>query len=258
MKSSRAILVSLLALAGFSADAGHRDLLAAPPDRSQDPGGYAIGLQVSQADGRSTWRYTIDKSSPATKDLGHFILGLDSCGDQGPAIANIVSATVDGADWSNHLEASEGRTGCDVAERRFVKFDELPAADTHVVEFTLDGIYPPWTRPPGQRGRSCTTAPVLGPGCRGYVRTSAMEGRIPAGKLYGDINTYMRRLDSITRSIRTVRGLEEISICPWRSTGLFGPPRSASSSTSIPSWTGIVAARDRGPAAQRDEVDQNN
>ena len=45
MKISRAILVSLLALAGFSADAGHRALLAAPPDRSEDPGGYAIGLR---------------------------------------------------------------------------------------------------------------------------------------------------------------------------------------------------------------------
>jgi hypothetical protein len=195
MKISRAILVSLLALAGFSADAGHRALLAAPPDRSEDPGGYAIGLQVSQADGRSTWRYTIDKTSPATKDLGHFILGLDSCGDQGPALANIVSATVDGADWSNHLEASEGRTGCDVAARRFVKFDELPAADTHVVEFTMDDVYAPmdttaWLK----RGRSCTTAPVLGPGCRGYVRTSAMEADASlAGKPYGDINTSMRR-----------------------------------------------------------------
>jgi len=27
--------------------------------------------------------------------------------------------------------------------RIFVKFDNLPAADTYVIEFTLDGIYPP-------------------------------------------------------------------------------------------------------------------
>ena len=80
---------------------------------------------------------------PTKKDLGHFILDLDSCGDQSPTLANIVSATVNGVDWPDQMEASEGRTGCDVASQNFVKFDNLPAADTHVVEFTLDDVYPP-------------------------------------------------------------------------------------------------------------------
>lgn len=110
-------------------------------------------------------------------------------------MANILSATVNGVDWSDQLEASEGKTGCDVASQNFVKFDNLPTADTHVVEFTLDDVYPPmdttaWLK----RGRFCTKAPVLGPGCRGYVRTSAMEAEGSlVGQPYGAINTYMRR-----------------------------------------------------------------
>ncbi len=194
MTTSRMILFSLLLMAGFPIDARHGALMAAAPDGSGDPGGYAIGLQVSQGGGRSTWRYTIDKTSAETKDLGHFILALDSCGNQGPTIASIVLATVDGVDWSEQMKASEGRTGCDVASQNFVKFDNLPAADTHVVELTLDGVYPPmdttaWLK----RGRSCTRTPVLGPGCRGYARTSAMEadGSL-VGELYGAINSYMR------------------------------------------------------------------
>jgi hypothetical protein len=195
MKTSRTILVSLLLMAGFPINARQGTLIAAAPDSSEDPGAYSIGLQVSQPAGRSTWRYTIDKATAETKDLGHFIVDLESCGNQGPTIANVVSATVNGVDWSDQLEASEGRTGCDVASQNFVKFNNLPAADTHVVEFTLDDVYPPmdttaWLK----RGRSCTKQTILGPGCRGYARTSTMEadGSL-VGKLYGDINTYMRR-----------------------------------------------------------------
>ena len=196
MKTSRTILVSLLLMAGFPIDARQGTLTAAPPDRGDDPGAYAIGLQVSQADGRSTWRYTIDKATAQTKDLGHLILDLNSCAGQGPTIDSIVSATVDGVDWSGRLEASEGRTGCDIVSPNFVKFDDLPAADTHVVEFTLDDVYPPmdssaWLK----RGRSCTRQPVLGPGCRGYTRTSVMEADAAlAGRPYSEINTYMRGL----------------------------------------------------------------
>jgi hypothetical protein len=195
MKSSRAILVSLLLMSGFPVDSRRGSLMAAAPAPGEDAGDYAIGLEVSNADGRSTWRYTIDKTNADTKDLGHFILDLNTCGGQGPTMANVVSATVDGVDWSDQLAASEGKTGCEVASPNVVKFDNLPAADSHVVEFTLDDVHPPmdtsaWLK----RGRSCTRKAVLGPGCRGYVRTSAMEGDASlVGKLYGDINTYMRR-----------------------------------------------------------------
>jgi hypothetical protein len=194
MKTSRPMLASLLLMAGLPLGAGHGTLVAAAPDKSGDPGGYAIGAEVSQAGGRSTWRYTIDKATAKTKDLGHFILDLDTCGSQSATLANIVSVTVDGKDWSDRLEASEGKTGCDVASQNFVKFDDLPPADTHVVELTLDDVYAPmdtagWLK----RGQFCTRQPMVGPGCRGYARTAAMDadGSL-VGKPYGAINTYMR------------------------------------------------------------------
>ena len=194
MKTSRTILVSLLLMAGFPMDARRGTLAAAAADKSKDPGAYAIDVQVSQADGRSTWRYTIDKATAKTKDLDAFTLDLDSCGSQGPTIANIVSATVNREDWSNRLEASPGKKGCDVASPNFVKFDDLPHGDTHVVEFTLDDAYPPMdTTAWLERGKSCSRQPILGPGCRGYTRTSVMEADASlAGRPYGEINTYMR------------------------------------------------------------------
>src|SRR5262249_6350675 len=139
--------------------------------------------------------YTISKAAPRTKDLGHFILDLNSCGERGPSLANVVAATVNGMDWKAHLEASEGRgTGCAVGSPNFVTFDELPSADTYVLELTLDDVYAAmdssgWLK----AGRSCQKRPMLGPGCRGYVRTTAMEADVAlAGKAFGDINTFMR------------------------------------------------------------------
>lgn len=195
MKTSRTVLASLVLMAGATINARHGTLVAAAADPGANPGSYAIGLEVSQAGSRSTWRYTIDKTTADTKDLGHFIVDLDSCGERSPTIANVLSATVNGVDWSDQLQASEGRTGCEVTSPNFLKFDDLPAADTYVLEFTLDDIHPPmdttaWLK----SGRSCQRARILGPGCRGFVRTSAMEADASiVGKPYGDINTYMRR-----------------------------------------------------------------
>jgi hypothetical protein len=76
-----------------------------------------------------------------------------------------------------------------------VKFDDLPSADTYVIEFTLDDIYPladttGWLK----SGITCVKQAMPGPGCKGYTRTSAMEADASiVGKLYSDINTYMRR-----------------------------------------------------------------
>jgi hypothetical protein len=159
-----------------------------------DPSDYNVSVATTQADGKSTFTYTITKASGASKDLGHFILNFNICGDQSPTLAHIVSATVDGADWWGQLEASEGNNGCDVDSTNFVKFDNLPPADTHVIAFTLDDTYPimdttGWLK----AGQSCLKKPMLGPGCKGYLRTTAMDADASlVGKLYGDINTYMR------------------------------------------------------------------
>jgi hypothetical protein len=188
--------VAIILCGGFIAASSQNGPVAAGPQHGANPGDYEIALEVSEADGQTTWKYTITKATADTKDLGHFILDLANCGDRSPALANIVSATVDGADWMSQLEGSEGQgTGCEVSSENFVKFDNLPPADTHVIEFTLDGVYPPmdaqvWLK----AGRTCLRRPVLGPGCKDYRRTTTMQADASlAGKLYGDINTYMRK-----------------------------------------------------------------
>jgi hypothetical protein len=158
-------------------------------------GDYNVVVGTSQAGGGATWTYTITKATTDMKDLGHFIINFNNCGDQSPTLAHIVSATVDGVNWLDQIEATEGNTGCDVDSPNFVKFNNLPAADTHVIEFTLDDIYPTvettaWLK----AGRVCMRKGLLGPGCKGYLRTTAMDADASlVGKLYNDINTYMRR-----------------------------------------------------------------
>ncbi len=160
-----------------------------------DADSYAVSAQVSNTGGRSTWTYTITRTTHEAKDLGHFIVSFDACGDRSPTIDNIVSATVNGMPWMHQLEPTEGQSACGVASTNFVKFDNLPEADTYVIEFTLDDIYAAmdstgWLK----SGTSCVKKAVLAPGCKGYVRTSAMEADPSlVGKRYSDINTYMRR-----------------------------------------------------------------
>jgi len=161
---------------------------------SQTVGDYNVTVQTSQAGGGSTWTYTIAKATTKTKDLGHFIIDFNSCGERSASLGHILSATVDGVDWMGKIEASEGRAGCNVSSPNFVKFDDLPAADTHVIQFTLDDVYPvvettSWLR----AGTLCTRKSVVGPGCKGYLRTTAMNADASlAGKSDEDINRYMR------------------------------------------------------------------
>jgi hypothetical protein len=158
-----------------------------------DAGSYDVDVQVSQAGGGSTWTYTIAKATDDAKELGHFILNFDTCGDRSPTLASILSATVNGVNWLDQIEATEGATGCGVRSANFVKFDNLPDADTYVIEFTLDDIYPlmdsaAWLK----SGKVCLRQALPGPGCRGYLRTSAMEADPSlVGKKYFDINSYM-------------------------------------------------------------------
>ena len=163
--------------------------------QTSGPDGYDVGVQVSEEGGGSTWTYTITKSTATAKDLGDFILNFDTCGGQSPTIASIVSATVNGVNWLDQIEATEGATGCGVLSANFVKFDDLPDADTLVIQFTLDDVYPlmdsaVWLK----SGRICSRKAVPGPGCKGYLRTSAMEADPSlVGTTYSGINSYMRR-----------------------------------------------------------------
>ncbi len=136
------------------------------------------------------------QSQSKEKDIGHFIINLGNCGEASPTIHNIVSATVNGVDWSGKISDSEGQTGCTITSSNFVKFDDLDCGNIQVIQFTLDTIYSQvnttgWIK----AGHSCMARAVPGPGCRGYRLTSAMDADISlAGKLYSDINTYMKTL----------------------------------------------------------------
>jgi hypothetical protein len=155
-------------------------------------GTYNIDYQLTQNVAGSVWKYTITKVKG--KDPGHFIVDFGNCGEDSPTIANIVSATVNGVDWSDKISNSERRTGCELNTSNFVKFDDLESASSYEIEFTLDTIYSPvltmgWIK----AGRSCTSQTLTGPGCRGYLLTTTMDADPSmAGKPYNEINTYMK------------------------------------------------------------------
>jgi hypothetical protein len=185
---------AVLALSMFALIAKGTPVDTTALQSADDGGGYDVGVQVSHAGGGSTWTYTISKASKDARDLGHFIVSFDTCGSQSPTIDSILSATVNGVNWLEHIEATEGVTGCGIPSANFVKFDDLPEADTYIIEFTLDDVYPlmdsaAWLK----SGTMCVRKALQGPGCRGYLRTSAMEADPSlVGKKYSDINTYMR------------------------------------------------------------------
>lgn len=77
-----------------------------------DAGSYDVNVQVSQAGGGSTWTYTITKTADDAKDLGHFILSFDTCGGRSPTLASILSATVNGVNWLDHIDATWARVHC--------------------------------------------------------------------------------------------------------------------------------------------------
>ena len=123
-----AIVVALaLAGAGRSHDAGHT--LAAMSAGAIDPAAYHVAVETSETGGGSTWTYTITKAAPGAKDLGHFIVDFDNCGEQSPSRARILSATVNGVDWLAQIETTDTAPGCGVASSNFVKFDNLPPTD---------------------------------------------------------------------------------------------------------------------------------
>jgi hypothetical protein len=114
----------------------------------------------------SQWTYVITKNGGA-KDLSHVILNLNNCPtNQTLSIGSITSATVNGVNWP--LSSSEGNgTGCELTTDNFVKFDDLPEADSYTIVFTLDVAYRSvhqttiWLK----AGNSCVPYVVDGPCC---------------------------------------------------------------------------------------------
>jgi hypothetical protein len=121
---------------------------------------------VVTKDGK-VWTYVITKNAGA-KGLSHFILDLQNCeGRQTLDFSSIVSATVNGQPAT--LETSEGNTGCDVASvtSNFVKFDNLPDANTYTIVFELNQEYGNFLTTTAwlKAGTSCHAYVVQGPCC---------------------------------------------------------------------------------------------
>lgn len=138
-------------------------------------GDYNIALSTS-SDG-AIWTYTITKN-PGAKNLSHFILNLDNCGDQSPTINDILWATVNGGPAT--LADSEGQgTTCypQATTNNFVKFDNLGAADSYVIVIKFDRGYQVanttgWLK----AGTSCNSGAVQGPGCPIAALCSMSQG----------------------------------------------------------------------------------
>jgi hypothetical protein len=128
-------------------------------------GDYSISLGVS-SDGK-TWTYTITRAIPNAKNLSHFILDLNNCGDQSATFANIVSATVNGSPADMRPTEGSG-TGCDpqAITTNFVKFNVSDAPQWVIVitfergyEIFNDGKV--WLK----AGTSCNMGTFKAPGC---------------------------------------------------------------------------------------------
>lgn len=125
---------------------------------------YNVNVSVSP-DG-SLWTYTITKSKPKSKDLSHFIIDLNNCGDESASFADIVYATFNGS--TADLTPSEGQgTGCNpqATTTNFVKIN-TSGSGPYVIVIQFDRGYEVVTADSWiKAGTSCNSAPSLAPGC---------------------------------------------------------------------------------------------
>jgi hypothetical protein len=158
----------------------------------KESGAFDIDLTMTTSDGRSTWTYTITRDKPKNHD--YLILDFGTCGEESASINNIVSVTVNGADWSDKIANTESDDCYDVPSANVVKFYDLKKADKHIIEFTLDTIYAPVSTTAWMTtGKACGVQTVTGPGCRGYSLTTTMEADATlTGKSHAEVNTYMK------------------------------------------------------------------
>jgi hypothetical protein len=65
-----------------------------------------VDYEVSHEVSGTTWTYTITKSN-TSKHPGHFIINFGNCDAESPTIENIVSASVNGIDWSGKISTAK-------------------------------------------------------------------------------------------------------------------------------------------------------
>ncbi|MFT5754900.1 MAG: hypothetical protein ACI924_002148 [Flavobacterium sp.] len=127
---------------------------------------YSISVSVSQ--NGSLWTYTITRAKTNAKDLSHFILDINNCGNQSATFANIVWATVNGS--PANLSQSEGSgTNCNPQSitSNFVKFDNLQSASSWVLVLKFDRGFSVVNNAIGwiKAGNSCNQGIISAPGC---------------------------------------------------------------------------------------------
>lgn len=141
-------------------------------------GDYNIVVSLS-TDG-SEWTYTITRAKANAKNLSHFIVDLQNCGDDSATFGGIVWATINGNPAS--LTPSEGSgTGCNpqASTLNFVKFDNLPASSTGwVLMLKFDRGYETFSSAAAwvKAGTSCNQGLIAAPGCPKRVRCSYSQG----------------------------------------------------------------------------------
>jgi hypothetical protein len=171
------IILFVVALATFSCSdesvtlnsdgtEGNSSLNAKPAASTSNWADYNITVSVS-SDG-TLWTYTITRAKTNAKNLSHFIIDLNNCGDQSASFGDIVWATVNGS--PANLKPTEGSgTNCNpqAITNNFVKFDDLQEATSWVLVLKLDKGFGIADNAIGwiKAGNSCNQGTITAPGC---------------------------------------------------------------------------------------------
>lgn len=166
---------------GFEADASTANniaLTAKSTASTSSWGDYNIAVSVS-SDG-SEWTYTITRSKASAKNLGHFIIDLNNCGDDSASFGDIIGATVNDnqADIS-HTEGSGTTCNPQATTANFVKFANVPESTIGwVLVLKFDRGYETFATGAAwiKAGTSCNQGVVLAPGCPKEERCSFSQG----------------------------------------------------------------------------------
>jgi hypothetical protein len=160
---SLSLAVALTACSDESADvAPGADAAGKQPNANSTSSAGDYTIEVSK--NGSVWTYVITKN-PGAKGLSHFILNLQNCGLRSSTIDNILWAKVNGVDAN--LSNSEGNTGCELTTTNFVKFDDLPDADSYTIVFEFDKVIGNYVNSSVwlKAGTSCVEYTVNAPCC---------------------------------------------------------------------------------------------
>ena len=141
------------------------NLSAKSVNSTSNSGDYKVVVAVS-SDG-SEWTYTITRAVAKAKNLSHFIIDLNNCGEESATFADIISATVNGS--PANLSPTEGSgTGCNpqATTTNFVKFN-VEAATSWVIVLKFSRGYEIFTTATSwlKAGTSCNQAVISAPGC---------------------------------------------------------------------------------------------